>query len=200
MFTEQMEVPFVWEHRRDYLVYWISEENKDAPEGEKINLLERDEVWRVYELGVRYRTLMERKAGLVDVWRRLSPRLAGQEAEEEAEDSDGMDIEDEEGGDGKKEKKRDPRRVYFESQVISSGGTAEESVEGVVDGMEWLASRYAREVKEMREEEAEMQVEGRERVYKKHSAESGLDVLRQSRLSRFVKVSSFPFFYLLKLS
>lgn len=197
MFKEQLEVPFLWEHRRDYLVYWYSEENKDAPEGAKLDLLTRDEVWRVYELGVRYRTLMERKAGLVDVWTRLSPRLAKDEANDDGDDSDeAMDLDDDEGGDGKKDKKKDPRRVYFETHVICPGGTAEESVEGVVDGMEWLSLKYGREVKEMREEEAEMHVDGKDRVYKRSSGESGLDLLRHSRLSQFIKVStSLSLFY-----
>lgn len=181
MFVEHYEVPFIWEHRRDYIIHYDGE----TP----VELLLRNELWRVYELGMRYRALMERKAGLEKLWSKLAQRLPADGEGEGGEEDMDMDIDDEEGGGSsaaaKATKLKDPRRPYFELEVLRTGGTAEEGVEGVVDGLEWLKLKYARELREMREEQ-EPDKEGKGRP------KSNLERFRESRLSIFVRAIGVP--------
>jgi hypothetical protein len=192
MFEQQLEVPFVYEHRRDYINHILADDGTDLANWEEhtLALLTRDELWKVYDLGLKYRSLHERREGLNEIWhKKLVPRLA---RDDEGDDSDGMDIDEGDDANGNPvRKKGDPRRTYFEEHVLGSPGTAEEGVEGVVDALEYLRSAFAKEMRELKEEEEELRKEGDVRVHKKPTGTGGkygLDKLRETRLSQFIKV------------
>lgn len=190
MFVEHFEVPFVWEHRRDYVVHYsVDSDRVIIPKG-MIELITRPELWKIFELGLKYRNLIKRKRGLLATWSKLKQRLDDQ-GDQPQEEPIGEGVE---GEDKKVLKPRDLdwREAYFEEFIISPMGTAEDSVEGVVDGADWLGIRFMREFKEMKEEEdLDEETRLREGRYKKPSAQGSqawLNNYRNSRLSTLVKV------------
>ncbi|KAL2758659.1 hypothetical protein ACRALDRAFT_2040790 [Sodiomyces alcalophilus JCM 7366] len=70
--VDDVEVPFVFQHRKDYLIHTKQEPNEahkhdpDAPEyiisGDK--LLTQDDLWRILELDIKFRSLMEKRNAL----------------------------------------------------------------------------------------------------------------------------------------
>ncbi|KAH6655646.1 transcription elongation factor spt-6 [Truncatella angustata] len=70
--VDQLEVPYVFQHRKDYLIHAEKKENPehrndpDAPEtivsAEK--LLTQDDLWRVLELDIKFRAFIERRNAL----------------------------------------------------------------------------------------------------------------------------------------
>jgi transcription elongation factor SPT6 len=66
LFIQQFEVPYVWTHKRDYISYFNPQETR--PHVELLNL---DELWRVFTLGQKYRSLLERRNALDTLYGRL---------------------------------------------------------------------------------------------------------------------------------
>ena len=59
LFIDEFEVPYIWTHRRDYLRAFNPQDIRSQPE-----LISLPELWRIYSLGQKYRSLIARHAGL----------------------------------------------------------------------------------------------------------------------------------------
>lgn len=68
LFIEQYEVPFIWAHKRDY----ITHVDKDQIPHVRTELLSQPDLWRIYTLGQKYRSLVERKRALAASFGRLN--------------------------------------------------------------------------------------------------------------------------------
>ncbi|CCM04612.1 uncharacterized protein FIBRA_06796 [Fibroporia radiculosa] len=66
LFVQEFEVPYIWTHKRDYITYFNPEELKT-----QVELLNLDELWRVYTVGQKYRSLSERRSALDSMYGRL---------------------------------------------------------------------------------------------------------------------------------
>jgi transcription elongation factor SPT6 len=66
MHTKFREAPFIWMHRRDYLMYLDPNQG-----GTSVYFLERPHLWRIQALSYDYRSLLDRKAALLRIWDRL---------------------------------------------------------------------------------------------------------------------------------
>lgn len=159
-------MPFVWEHRRDYIVHYRKDEQGNAPLATDsgsglVRLLERNELWKVYELGTKYRSLMKRKDALDLTWSKLSARKKAAWLVDQDVTVDDAGAEIPPALDGPAPGVFD---LYYTEKIDGSGGLAEEGVEGVLDAMEWVGLRWGRELREMREEEdEEMKARGERR-------------------------------------
>ncbi|KAK0614146.1 SH2 domain-containing protein [Immersiella caudata] len=77
--VEGVEVPYVFQHRRDYLIHakkvraQNSRDDPDAPEytvdAEK--LLTQDDLWRILELDIKFRSLVEKRNSLESSYKKL---------------------------------------------------------------------------------------------------------------------------------
>lgn len=72
--TDSLEVPFIWQHRRDFLVH--PEREVDESTGTVVlkalrMLLDQDDLWKVWEDDGRYRAIQQRLASLRSVWEGL---------------------------------------------------------------------------------------------------------------------------------
>lgn len=157
LFVDHLEVPFIWEHRRDYIVHYLKDaEGNIVPDG-LVRLLERSELWKVWELGLKFRSLMARRAGLDATWDKITDRRRL----DNAPVPDGDDNEEE------RELLPAPSDVfteYYDEYLAGPEGVAEEGVEGVRDTLDWVGLRYGRELREMQEEE---EAQGGERRLKR---------------------------------
>ncbi|KXN86889.1 Transcription elongation factor SPT6 [Leucoagaricus sp. SymC.cos] len=66
LFVEEFEVPHIWAHKRDYLCHFDISDIRTRKE-----LLSLNELWRIYTLGQKYRSLLERKRALATLYDRL---------------------------------------------------------------------------------------------------------------------------------
>ncbi|KAF8212158.1 transcription elongation factor SPT6 [Mycena galopus ATCC 62051] len=66
LFVENVEVPYVWHHRRDYISHFDA--TKARPRTELLTL---PELWRIYTLGQKFRSLLERRRALTQAYTRL---------------------------------------------------------------------------------------------------------------------------------
>lgn len=66
LFIQEFEVPYIWQHKRDYVAYPTSADNRS-----KVELLNLEELWRVYALGQKYRSFIERRKALESLYARL---------------------------------------------------------------------------------------------------------------------------------
>jgi transcription elongation factor SPT6 len=69
LFVEEFEVPYIWAHKRDYLCHFDITDIRTRKE-----LLSLNELWRIYALGQKYRSLLERKRALAALYERLQVR------------------------------------------------------------------------------------------------------------------------------
>ena len=72
--TDSLEVPFIWQHRRDFLVH--PEREVDESTGMVVlkalrMLLDQDDLWKIWEDDGRYRAIQQRLASLRSVWEGL---------------------------------------------------------------------------------------------------------------------------------
>lgn len=72
--TDSLEVPFIWQHRRDFLVH--PERDVDESTGTVVlkalrMLLDQDDLWKIWEDDGRYRAIQQRLASLRSVWEGL---------------------------------------------------------------------------------------------------------------------------------
>ncbi len=63
---DHFEVPYIWSHRRDLISVWEPEKSVA-----RIELLSREELWRVQVLGTRYRALHARRQTLMATYGRM---------------------------------------------------------------------------------------------------------------------------------
>ena len=64
---EPIPTTYIWAHRRDYISYFNPQDLKT-----RIDLLSLEDLWRVYSLGQKYRSLVERRKALDSLYSRLS--------------------------------------------------------------------------------------------------------------------------------
>ena len=75
--TEQFEVPFIWQHRRDYLVHErkIRNSSRDGDQPEftikEEKLLTRDDLWKIYELDGKFRSFVLKRNALKASYEKL---------------------------------------------------------------------------------------------------------------------------------
>lgn len=66
LFVQTLEVPYIWAFKRDY----ISSFDPSNPRGQ-VELLSLDDLWRVYAVGQKYLSLLERRSALDAFFGRL---------------------------------------------------------------------------------------------------------------------------------
>jgi transcription elongation factor SPT6 len=66
LFIQEFEVPYVWTHKRDYISYFNPKDLRT-----RVELLSLAELWRIYALGQKYRSLAERRSALDSSYARL---------------------------------------------------------------------------------------------------------------------------------
>ena len=66
LFVQQYEVPYVWTHKRDYISYF-----NPAELNAQVQLLSLEELWRVYAIGQKYCSLLERRHAMDALYARL---------------------------------------------------------------------------------------------------------------------------------
>ena len=72
--TDSLEVPFIWQHRRDFLYYPDRERDEDT--GNVVLrdlrvLVDQDDLWKIWEEDGRYRAIQTRLASLKATWESL---------------------------------------------------------------------------------------------------------------------------------
>ena len=72
--TDSLEVPFIWQHRRDFLYH--PDREVDESTGNVVLkslrvLIDQDDLWKVWEEDGRYRAIQQRLASLKAVWESL---------------------------------------------------------------------------------------------------------------------------------
>ena len=66
LFVHEFEVPYIWTHKRDFISYF-----NPADLRTRVELLSLEELWRVYAVGQKYRSLLERRKALDALYTRL---------------------------------------------------------------------------------------------------------------------------------
>lgn len=66
MFVQEFEVPYIWTHKRDYISHFDVNDIRN-----RFELLNLSELWRIYALGQKYRSLVERRRALTASYARL---------------------------------------------------------------------------------------------------------------------------------
>lgn len=66
LFVQEFEVPYIWTHKRDYISYFNPQDLKT-----RVELLTLEDLWRVYAVGQKYRSLVERRKALDALYGRL---------------------------------------------------------------------------------------------------------------------------------
>jgi transcription elongation factor SPT6 len=67
LFLDAFEVPYIWAHKRDYLCHF---DPRDL--SARVELLSSSELWRIYSLGQKYRSLVERRSALESSYQKLN--------------------------------------------------------------------------------------------------------------------------------
>ncbi|CAK5277668.1 unnamed protein product [Mycena citricolor] len=66
LFIENVEVPFLYSHRRDLIYHFDSAQMRTGSQ-----LLDLEDLWRIYALGQKYRSLLQRRRDVDDAYARL---------------------------------------------------------------------------------------------------------------------------------
>lgn len=64
LFVQQLEVPYIYAHRRDYISYFNLKDFR-AP---RVELLNQEDLWRIHALGKKYRSLLDRQKALQSIY------------------------------------------------------------------------------------------------------------------------------------
>ncbi|KAL0946577.1 hypothetical protein HGRIS_012779 [Hohenbuehelia grisea] len=75
-FIEFYEVPYVWTHKRDYISHFDPDDIRA-----RLELLTLEELWKIYALGLKYRSLLQRQRSLLTAYQRLQVQDEYYEAE-----------------------------------------------------------------------------------------------------------------------
>lgn len=67
LFVSQLEVPYIWVHRRDFISYFNPEDARSP----QVELLSLQDLWRIYALGQKYRALLDRRNVVNNLYARL---------------------------------------------------------------------------------------------------------------------------------
>lgn len=68
MFVQHLEVPYLWHYKRDVLSVLESEGRTS------VQFLERDELWTLYTLGIKFRAIYERTQQVRETWHKIQAR------------------------------------------------------------------------------------------------------------------------------
>jgi transcription elongation factor SPT6 len=66
LFIQEFEVPYIYTYKRDYISYFNSEDMRT-----RLELLSQDDLWRVYTLGQKYSSFLDRRSALDSFYSRL---------------------------------------------------------------------------------------------------------------------------------
>lgn len=66
LFIQEFEVPYIWAHKRDYICYFNPQDMR-----RRVELLTLHDLWRIYAVGQKYRSLLERRKALDALYTRL---------------------------------------------------------------------------------------------------------------------------------
>lgn len=66
LLCQHLEVPYIYSHRRDYISHFDPSLTRST-----VELLKRDELWKVYTLGQKYRALVDRRAAIEEAYSKL---------------------------------------------------------------------------------------------------------------------------------
>jgi transcription elongation factor SPT6 len=66
IFIQEFEVPYIWTHKRDYISHFDVNDLRA-----RVELLNLGELWRIYTLGQKYRSLSDRRKALDGAFERL---------------------------------------------------------------------------------------------------------------------------------
>jgi transcription elongation factor SPT6 len=66
IFVDEYEVPYIWTHKRDHISHFDPENPRN-----RFELLTLSELWRIYALGQKYRSLVERRNALSASYNKL---------------------------------------------------------------------------------------------------------------------------------
>lgn len=160
MFVKQHEVPYLWHYKRDQFAL-LEDEGRRA-----VQFLERDELWTLYTLGVRFQSIFSRVEEAKDLFERIKTKRPAPPASTPApaptSDENGSD----EAAVAAAAAPADPhaaKDTYLFNNLLNS--ICLQSMEAAADAMDWLEYHYATEVKQVREDEAMMaEVEGKRRL------------------------------------
>lgn len=69
LFIQEFEVPYIYTYKRDYISYFNPEDMRT-----RLELLSQDDLWRVYTLGQKYSSFLERRNALDSYYTRLGAK------------------------------------------------------------------------------------------------------------------------------
>jgi len=119
LFNHQLEVPYLWHYKRD--AFSALEEGGAS----SVQFLDRDELWKVYELGIRFRAIYERNNYTSNIWEKIKSRMESPE----------LSI----------------AERYFEDKLLKS--ICMMSIEAAAEGGDWLEYHYRDEIRRIKEDE-----------------------------------------------
>jgi transcription elongation factor SPT6 len=117
MFVHHLEVPYLWHYKRD--AFGIVEGDHTT------QFLERDELWKLYELGIRFRAIFERNNHTTTIWEKIKSR------------KDSPSLTDAE--------------KYLEDKLLRS--ICMMSIEAAAEGGDWLEYHYRDEIRHIKDED-----------------------------------------------
>lgn len=68
LFVQHLEVPYLWHYKRD--AFSVLENQGQS----SVQFLERDELWQLYTLGIRFRAIFERCDAITQTWEKIRMR------------------------------------------------------------------------------------------------------------------------------
>lgn len=120
MFVDHLEVPYLWHYKRD--AFSVLENSGRS----SVQFLDRDDLWKLYGLGIKFRAIYERNNATRTLWEKIKERRETPELSH--------------------------AEKYFEEKLLQS--ICMLSVEAAAEGGDWLAYHYAKDIKRIKEDEA----------------------------------------------
>lgn len=120
LFVDHLEVPYLWHYKRD--AFSVLEDSGR----QSVQFLDRDDLWKLYELGIRFRAIYERNNATRTLWEQIK---LGRETPELSH-----------------------AETYFEEKLLQS--ICMLSVEAAAEGSDWLAYHYTKEIKRIKEDKS----------------------------------------------
>jgi transcription elongation factor SPT6 len=119
MFVHHLEVPHLWHYKRDAFSF-LEDSGRSG-----VQFLDRDELWKLYELGIRFRAIYERNSYTTTIWEKIKARKEGPELSD--------------------------AEKYLEDKLLKS--ICMMSIEAAAEGGDWLEYHYRDEIRRIKEEE-----------------------------------------------
>jgi transcription elongation factor SPT6 len=119
MFVHHLEVPYLWHYKRD--AFSVLEESGRS----SVQFLDRDELWKLFELGIRFRAIYERNNHTTAIWDKIKTRKSSPELS--------------------------VAEKYLEDKLLRS--ICMMSIEAAAEGGDWLEYHYRDEIRRIKEQE-----------------------------------------------